>query len=181
MYWENIDGMFTFHILYSNMVNVAKDNSLFVEIGAWKGKSAVYMAEEILRSNKKIEFYTIDSFIGEGGGYDQDQDTINNTIFETYKKNIAPVSKFIQTIKQNSKDAYVEFDDNSIDFLFIDGDHNYEGIKSDLNLWYPKIKKGGIIAGHDYNEPSCGVKQAVDEFFTFGAKPYIGGCWIFYK
>lgn len=181
MYWEKIDGMFTFSTLYSNMVINSNPNNIFVEIGAWKGKSAVYMAEEIKKHNKQIKFFTIDSFNGEGGDYDEDFDVKNQTVLSTYYKNIEPLKNYITTIVSDSKDAYNHFDDHSIDFLFIDGDHRYEGIKRDLQLWFPKIKYGGIIAGHDYNEPTCGVKQAVDEFFTFTAKPYMGGCWIYYN
>lgn len=181
MYWENIEGMFTFQILYSNMVNSFPSGSLFVEIGAWKGRSAVYMAEKIIESGKNIKFYTIDPFDGAGGDYDSDLDVKNKTLLERYKKNIDPVKSYIETIVGFSYDAINNFEDGSIDFLFIDGDHRYPSVKKDLQMWFPKIKEGGIIAGHDYNEPSCGVKQAVDEFFNFGAQQYNGGCWIFYK
>lgn len=39
-----------------------------------------------------------------------------------------------------------------LDLVFIDGNHSYEYVKEDLSLWAPKVRKGGIIAGHDYNE-----------------------------
>lgn len=181
MYWENIEGIFTFELLYSNMVNKFHTNSVFVEIGTWKGRSAVYMAEKIKESGKNILFYTIDPFDGTGGGYDNDLDVKNKSLFKTFENNIRPVQKFITPLVGFSFDLYSKFEDESIDFLFIDGDHRYEGIKKDLQLWFPKVKKGGVISGHDYNEPSCGVRQAVDEYFVFGAKPYAGGCWVFYK
>jgi hypothetical protein len=47
--------------------------------------------------------------------------------------------------------------------IFIDGDHDYNAVKNDLINYYPKLKKGGIFAGHDYTE-DCGVATAVDEF-----------------
>lgn len=50
-----------------------------------------------------------------------------------------------------------------IDFLFIDGDHSYEGVISDIRGWLPRMREGGIILGHDYSLP--GVANAVDEIF----------------
>lgn len=180
MYWENVEGSFTFQLLYSNMVQQFNNDSTFVEIGTWKGRSAIYMAEKIKESGKQIYFYTIDLFNGKCG-YELDPTVKEGKVYEIFTKNIEPVKNYIYPFIGDSKILHKNFKDDSIDFLFIDGDHEYSGIKADLKFWFPKIKNGGIIAGHDYNEPSCGVRQAVDEFFTFGAQPYTGGCWIFYN
>lgn len=51
---------------------------------------------------------------------------------------------------------------NDLDFVYIDGDHRYESVKKDIELYYPKIKKGGVLAGHDYNYYD--VSRAVIEF-----------------
>ena len=58
------------------------------------------------------------------------------------------------------------FDENH-DFVFLDADHTYEAVKADISAWIPKIKKNGLLCGHDYahpNFPAWGVKRAVDEF-----------------
>jgi len=56
--------------------------------------------------------------------------------------------------------------DNSLDFVYIDAEHRYFGIRADIDAWLPKVKKGGIIGGHDYDYPiRPGVKEAVDEVF----------------
>lgn len=54
--------------------------------------------------------------------------------------------------------------DLSLDIVYIDADHSYEGVKKDLESWFPKVKIGGVIAGHDYINPAYGVLQAVNEF-----------------
>lgn len=54
--------------------------------------------------------------------------------------------------------------DNTLDLLYIDADHSYEGVKRDLEAWYPKVKPGGVIAGHDFINPAYGVFQAAQEF-----------------
>lgn len=51
--------------------------------------------------------------------------------------------------------------DNSIDIIFIDGDHSYEAVKKDIALYLPKLKNGGLLTGHDIDYP--GVNQAVNE------------------
>lgn len=179
MYWEKIQGAFTFLELYNNMVQKF-DNAIFVEIGVWKGKSTIYMAEKIMETRKNIQLWAVDIFEG-NTGMANGQDKIPGNILQVYYKNIEPVKEYIHTIVGNSTEVHSQFQDENIDFIFIDGDHRYEAVKKDLKGWFPKLKIGGVIAGHDYNEPSCGVRQAVDEFFLFGAKPYIGGCWIYYK
>jgi len=58
------------------------------------------------------------------------------------------------------------FNDQSVDFCFLDGDHTYEAVSEDVRNWFPKIRPGGILAGHDYvSDEHAGVKRAVDEFF----------------
>lgn len=61
-----------------------------------------------------------------------------------------------------SQNVVDEFEDESIDIIYIDGDHSYEAVLIDLTLFYPKIKEGGLIIGDDYNEG--GVKQAIEEY-----------------
>jgi predicted O-methyltransferase YrrM len=56
--------------------------------------------------------------------------------------------------------------DNSLDFVFIDGDHSYDGCMLDIILWSRKVKSGGIVSGHDYiyKRQGEGVKRAVDNY-----------------
>jgi predicted O-methyltransferase YrrM len=57
--------------------------------------------------------------------------------------------------------------DESLDFVFIDADHSYQAVKKDIEAWFPKVKKGGIVSGHDYYQSrsgQLGVIKAVDEF-----------------
>jgi len=65
-----------------------------------------------------------------------------------------------------------QFDDESLDLVFLDADHSEEGVGSDLAAWVPKVRPGGIVAGHDYaarHHP--GVKPAVDAFFREHGHP----------
>jgi len=71
----------------------------------------------------------------------------------------------------------------SMDFVFIDADHSYEGVRQDLISWWPKVKPGGFICGHDYGTPKegkrYGVSQAVNEWASFlGANVETGKDWF---
>ena len=58
--------------------------------------------------------------------------------------------------------AAKKFEDGSLDFVFIDADHSYEGVRGDIELWLPKVKSGGLLCGHDYDSPTFpGVALAV--------------------
>ncbi len=86
-------------------------------------------------------------------------------------------------IKKYSHEAVKDFEDESCDIVFLDMDHIYEGIKLDIELWLPKVKRGGILAGHDYIcEGYPDVKIAVDELLgEENIKKSGGGCWIYEK
>jgi hypothetical protein len=71
-------------------------------------------------------------------------------------------------IRKYSMDALADFADESLDFVYIDANHSYENCKADIEGWSKKVKKGGIVAGHDYIDRKgqadiYGVKQAVNE------------------
>ncbi|HRH68806.1 MAG TPA: class I SAM-dependent methyltransferase [Flavobacteriales bacterium] len=65
--------------------------------------------------------------------------------------------------------AVDEFADGQLDFVYIDANHRYEAVMADIRAWWPKVKAGGILGGHDYYDLSskfleCGVRKAVREF-----------------
>ena len=89
----------------------------------------------------------------------------------------------LNIIRDLSVNASKRFNDNSLDFIFIDACHDYECVKEDLHTWYPKLKKDGIIAGHDYYDGHVGVEKAVNEFFHEERDRLYNQeyCWVYYK
>ena len=66
-------------------------------------------------------------------------------------------------LRMDSVKAAATFDDRSLDFVYLDGDHSVEGCARDILAWAPKVKSGGILAGHDYYDtPPFGVRTAVN-------------------
>jgi len=86
---------------------------------------------------------------------------------EEAKKRLA--DKDVTFIKSDSAKAADRFLEDSLDWIYHDADHSYNGLKRDYNAWFSKVRSGGIIAGHDYAPEShkndCdGVRQFIDEF-----------------
>jgi GR25 family glycosyltransferase involved in LPS biosynthesis len=167
------ENWFGYGNLYSSMVKRFQTNSKFVEVGSWKGKSSAFMAVEIANSNKHIDFYCVDTW--KGSIEHQNNPDIKN-LYETFLHNMEPLKGYFNPIRKSSIEAAKDFKDNSLDFVFIDASHEYEDVKNDIKAWLPKVKNGGILAGHDYYDFQ-GVSKAVQELLTnFKIIDY---CWVY--
>jgi hypothetical protein len=187
---------------YCNYQNILEEGLSFappaggisVELGVLFGQSTYYV-DRWIRANKR-EFhkhYGIDlwkfecpsEMIGVGDG--TDSSFINKYTLD----DIGPYLHFMNTyavplklyettafIKSDTSRASHIFDDNSVDFIFIDADHSYDGFKRDVLSWWNKCKIGGLFAGHDADWP--GVRQAIDELFP-GTWIADGTSWKVYK
>ena len=169
---------FSYPDLYKSMVEKFPSGSKFVEVGSWKGKSSAYMAVEIANSCKEIDFYCVDTW--EGSIEHKNKQELF-MLYNIFLSNMKPVESYYMPLKMKSLDAVSRFGDHSLDFVFIDASHEYEDVKADIIAWLPKIKPGGILAGHDYYIDDFdyypGVKQAVNEEFSEFEAKY--NCWIF--
>ena len=169
--WSDIEGWFDFADVY--LEQIAKVNGSpahFVEVGSWVGKSTVFMASKIRDSGKQISFDCIDNWVGGTSGKANEVAGVESVaasgrnIYSEFCGNLerCSVGEFVRPIRDDSATAATRYDDGSLDFVFIDADHTYEAVKRDISAWWPKVKSGGVLAGHDYDE--TGVKKAVDEF-----------------
>tara|TARA_A200000113_G_C8804829_1_gene335324 strand:- start:398 stop:1006 length:609 start_codon:yes stop_codon:yes gene_type:complete len=108
------------------------------------------------------------SLIDPWTAYDGDADfflsqKFQDECFETVKEKFGNNDK-VEIVKSTSLNASKMFKDHKLDFVYIDGNHQYESVIEDLNIWYPKVKYRGIIAGDDYKYKFPGVIRAVNEF-----------------
>ena len=165
----NTNNWFNYKRFYKKITK-ENDFKVFVEIGSWKGHSTSYLGN--LLKDKGIVIYAIDLFDNTYKEYDSLE---KKYMFEIFNYNIRKLNN-IESIKSNSWEASERFKNASVDFVFIDADHSYNSVKKDIESWLPKVKKGGIISGHDYFNP-CGVKQAVDEIFLDKVEFY-DKCWF---
>ncbi len=164
-FYREIQGWCSFIFMYAEEVEKAKDGAVFVEIGAWKGKSTAFMAVEIINSGKDIEFHTVDTFKGSDEKVHH-ADTIcqEGRLEEVFRRSIRDVNKYVTVHVGDSSSLAAEFKDKSVDFVFVDGAHTYEGVKKDLEAWWPKLKSGCRMGGDDIRWK--GVSKATEEFFA---------------
>lgn len=164
-FFSRIQGWSSFLSLYDEAVRDApKSGAVFVEIGAWRGRSASYMGVEIANSGKQIEFHVVDHFEGSAEHIARQEEVIvEHKLFHVFTENTKPVAKYLTVHRADSLSAAQEFADESVTFLLLDGSHDYDSVLADLRAWYPKVKPGCVMAGDDWTKP--GVVQAVTEFF----------------
>ncbi len=146
-------------------------DGIFIEIGVYGG-STLLDIYDICKDNN-ISIYGIDPWDKIKIFNGQSSDDTNNTIklqeinrYKLIKNGLDTIIKNnnldINLIYEQSWDATNNFKDNSVDCIHIDGDHSYSGVKQDLELYFSKIKNGGMIINDDYHWG--GVKKAIDEF-----------------
>ncbi len=124
----------------------SSNNIIGVEIGVQYGLNVKTML--MLLPIKKM--YLIDPY--------EDED-----VFIDAKKTLRKFRSKIEFIRKKSIDAVSDIP-NNLDFIYIDGSHKYEDVKRDIELYFPKIKNGGILGGHDFWGNQIGVCKAVLEF-----------------
>lgn len=176
-YWLDLPGpvWFSGADIYRRYVNSVTGPSVAVELGAWKGRSTSFMGVEIANLGKPIKFYTVDHWLGSDGeeAHYLDPDRNSGGLYSVFRSNIAPIAAYVNIIRSDSVAATKLFDDDSIDFLYVDASHTYEGVLGDLRAWYPKVKVGGLIAGDDWCFEAAGehsVRGAVTDFLGPSAR-----------
>jgi cephalosporin hydroxylase len=135
-----------------------QSNNKMIEIGSYMGESTLMFASTGIFKN----IHCIDPLKGtekmnEDYGYEWD------TVKQEFEINLRYFDN-ITLHEDYSYNVVDEFEDNSFDFIYIDASHTYEDTKKDIELYLPKVKKGGIIGGHDYQQDEFpGVKKSVLE------------------
>lgn len=156
--YEDLEGWFFKEDVgvYRRAVEAAPPaGALFVELGAWFGKSTVCMAELIRDSGKAITFYTVDTWQGTPGDQSQTDRLAASygNAYGIFQGNLKTngVESLVRPIRMRTDQASGTFEDGSLDFVYIDADHSFEGVIQDITSWLPKMKPGGVLAGHDYD------------------------------
>jgi hypothetical protein len=185
-------GFFDYSDILKNfLLNISAEsvrNATIVEVGSWVGKSTLYMAElieyflknKVSPSTESIRFVNVDPFIADAnmtalGVYEwvESTDGLKPRAKEAFYKNTKTHRKYIETIEDYSLSAAEQFSNSSVDCVWIDAKHDYESIYSDMSAWFPKVKEGGIMGGHDFTYDFGGVPRAVHDFCIKNHLTYI--------
>jgi predicted O-methyltransferase YrrM len=150
-------------LLLADLARQVPRGGVIVEIGSYLGRSTAFMAQAI--QGHDVTIHCIDTWHNQGMS-EGARDT-----YPEFLKNIQPWAAHIKSYRGFSHDIRRQWD-TPIDFLWIDGDHSYTGVRQDIADWLPLVKKGGVVAFHDYaNEKS--VHEAVDEWQEDFLNPYV--------
>lgn len=155
-----------------------KKSIVGVEVGVRYGKNAV----QVLQAAPQLHMWLVDTWSkpAPGDSYYESGDGIADRppgywrkCWRDFQNRINPYQDRVEILQMLSTDAAKflkkQYTNNFFDFVFIDADHSYKGAFRDICHWYPLVKIGGWIGGHDYGHPRIGeVKKAVDEVFGEG-------------
>lgn len=143
-------------------------------VGAEIGVAFGENAEQILLSSSLKTLLLVDLW-----NYVPDQSAVGygdmikdwNGCYKYCLNKLEPMKDRTAVLKMTSEEASRIIADGSLDFVYIDANHMSPFVDLDLEMWYPKVKSGGVFGGHDYHDYqnevfTCNVKTAVDNFFA---------------
>lgn len=189
--WESVPGHFDFDDIYLEAIDRAKAGAHFVELGVLFGRSTIFMAEEIRKSRKPIAFDAVDPFYDMNLWEEYERIAESYYDYPWYRERVMAGSQvgsaheivrgtlrdlglipYVRVIKALGQDVASSYRDRSLDLVFIDADHTADGTETIIRAFLPKMKVGGLLAGHDYegrgpdgNILWPGVKVAVQKVF----------------
>jgi hypothetical protein len=153
-------------------------NNEGAEIGVFYGDTSIHLLKKI----PSLKLYCVDPW----DSYDEYKEEHTKERLKEAEKNarsrLSHFSERAIIIKERSCDACKNIKDNSLDFIFIDGNHEYEFVKEDFASWFPKVRIGGLVSGHDFRWR--GVAKFVEEInvnFEIFVSPLPSDVWYFIK
>lgn len=188
----DLQGWGSYEAVFEHLLTAVKPRIL-VEVGTWKGASAIHQASIARRLGIECEIVCVDTWLGNwqhwsrstGPGSRVDLATKNgfptlyyqflsNVIFMGFQNEITPLP--LPGIAAAKLFAHLELE---VDLIYIDGDHEYEAVSQDIRTWDAVLSRGGVLFGDDLHWP--GVRRAVDDFVKESGREYqeIGGKFVF--
>lgn len=132
------------------------------EIGVWKGE----FSEALCLALLGLRLRCVDAWGADASYHERKQEPSWAKIRRQAERRLQPYGCVIDA--RLSVEAAKSVADRSLDFVHIDGNHGLEAVYADLVAWAPKVRAGGVVAGHDYrdfpNRPTINVKPAVDAY-----------------
>lgn len=157
---------------YDSIAEEIPNFGIVVELGVWCGRSLTFLAHKLKEQKKHVTVVGVDAWPnGYGfGGHDERMKEAHGVFVSSLSDmfRFAPeIARDLWLHRCDSAHAARLFDDGQVDMVFVDAMHDYEHVKSDLDAWTPKVKRGGIMCGHDYAPGEYdGVVRAVNAKFA---------------
>lgn len=143
-----------------DLANYFRDSGF--EIGAEIGVADGRYAEILLQRMPNMRYYGVDVWAKYDGNWRSDD--YQEQAYQKAQERTAPYRR-ATLLRKTSLLASLEVPDGSLDFVFIDGSHTFDNVMLDILLWVPKVRKGGIVSGHDYYQfHDSGIVEAVNTY-----------------
>lgn len=155
----------------------ARESQKVVEVGSWRGRSTRALAD-----NTPGVVYAVDTWKGSVNGVCQQEigKHAPGWLKREFQKNMdGLLGNKVQVMEMDSLKAAERLSGQDLDLVFIDAEHTYESVRSDILAWYGLVRNGGILAGHDYGGSWEGVQRAVDEMIPDHER--VPGTYIWWK
>ncbi|WP_437734609.1 class I SAM-dependent methyltransferase [Sorangium sp. So ce1335] len=135
-----------------------------VEVGSWKGLSTAYVGRLAARSG--VALHCVDAWEGSSDEYAARYSAMlaAEDVPGVFRANMEALGIRPIVHRLASTDAAARFAEASLDLVFLDGSHDEAAVLADIEAWWPRLKPGAILAGHDHNEEHAGVTEAVARF-----------------
>lgn len=137
--------------------------SKVVEIGTWEGAFAHAI---LLNTPSTTEVYCVDPYaaapdLAKTSDWYEISQTEFDSKYEAAKTRLSGFGDRVKFLRKPSAEAAADFEDESIDVVYVDGDHDYKGVLQDIMLWWPKVKPGGYLLGDDVHSTNLAEHDPV--------------------
>lgn len=133
----------------------------FVEVGCKEGRTTGFVLDKC----RDVVVYAIDPWTAIPNADESYEGWDFEAIERTFWELVGANKHRCRMLKTTSDKAVEQFDDESVGVVFIDAAHDFENVRRDIQLWWPKVKKGGVLCGHDYQHKFPGCMRAVAKSF----------------
>ena len=161
---DRIPGWMMPELLY-HFAEMASRAETCAEIGCWRGRTT-----RVLADHCRGTVYAVDTFEGSDGirheiEFMQRHTGRANWLQDEFNRNLAGLDN-VKVMAMSSLEAAKLVADDSLDFALIDAAHDFLSVSADIRAWWPKVKMGGVLCGHDYEfaDVRCAVLAAFPDF-----------------
>lgn len=142
-------------------------------VGAEIGVESGLYSRDLCKCNPRAKVYLIDAWAAYRGYREHVTQAKIDSLYEKALERLGGFDNY-EVIRKFSMEAVKDFEDESLDFVYIDGNHGLEWAVPDIGFWSRKVKRGGIVSGHDYiRREGVHVVQAVQSYvYCYGIKPW---------